>query len=166
MMGDSFAGKLGYIVPEQLGFSGAEVGPWTDLYSLALAGMTFAAGKPLDMGNTVGRAEEARRGVIDLSALPGDSRPVFEKLLNYDSSERPKSASEVLQFFEGNAETWTATLVPVTIAHERRRAEDIFHGERSWWQIARSQAFLALVPLAALGLAGGGYLVLGGSKTS
>ena len=100
MIGDSFAGKLGYIAPEQLGFSGSKIGPWTDLYSLALVGAAFAAGKPLDMGATVGRAEETRRGAIDLSAVPEDLRPVFQKLLAYEWADRPSDAGEVQVMLE------------------------------------------------------------------
>ena len=99
-IGDGFAGKLGYIAPEQLGFTGSEVGPWTDLYSLALVGVAFAAGRPLDMGHTVGRAEEARRGTIDLSAIPAELQPVFSRLLTYDWRARPQSATEALSLLE------------------------------------------------------------------
>ena len=114
MVGDSLAGKLGYIAPEQLGFSGAQVGPWTDLYSLALVGVAFAAGKPLDMGATVGRAEEARRGPIDLTALPDDLRPLFARLLTYDWRERPQTAGDVLAMLEG--QTSFALPAPATPA--------------------------------------------------
>jgi serine/threonine-protein kinase len=36
IVGEGFAGKLNYVAPEQLGDFGREVGPWTDVYSLAL----------------------------------------------------------------------------------------------------------------------------------
>ena len=103
MIGDSFAGKLGYIAPEQLGFSGSKVGPWTDLYSLALVALAFAGGEALDMGATVGRAEEARRSAIDLSALPEDLRPLFDRLLTYDWRGRPSSVTEVFAVLDGGA---------------------------------------------------------------
>ena len=114
IIGDGFAGKLGYIAPEQLGFSGAMVGPWTDLYSLALVGAAFAAGRPLDMGATMGTAEEARRRPVDLGAIPLDLREVFAWLLTYDWRARPQTATDVLAMLDQSAAppSWVISAPP------------------------------------------------------
>ena len=45
IVGDGFAGKLNYVAPEQLGDYGREVGPWSDVYSLALVILAVAQGR-------------------------------------------------------------------------------------------------------------------------
>ena len=150
MVGDSFAGKLGYIAPEQLGFSGSQVGPWTDLYSLALVGVAFAAGKPLDMGHTVGRAEEARRGPIDLSAVPADLQPLFARLLTYDWRERPASASAVLEMLADDA----PPPAPARTSMPARLPEAATTGQRSSFRT------IALLALLLVAIVAGGVLAV------
>ncbi|WP_419807814.1 protein kinase domain-containing protein [Sphingomonas sp.] len=101
IIGDGFAGKFGYIAPEQFGYSNSRIGPWTDLYSLALVGIAFAAGKPLDMGHSLGTADEARRRAIPFDAVPASLRPFFAALLTYDWPARVASAAEALALLDG-----------------------------------------------------------------
>src|SRR5262249_46372880 len=52
VVGDTFAGKLPYVAPEQLGDFDRSIGPWTDIYSLGLILLALARGRAVDMGQT------------------------------------------------------------------------------------------------------------------
>ncbi|HEX8570311.1 MAG TPA: serine/threonine-protein kinase [Caulobacteraceae bacterium] len=96
IVGDGFAGKLGYVAPEQFGDFDREIGPWTDIYSLALVILSVAAGRPIDMGATLVDAIDKRRKGPDLTPLPEHLRPVFAKMLAANPAERYRSMAEVL----------------------------------------------------------------------
>ena len=96
IVGDGFAGKLGYVAPEQFGDFGREVGPWTDVYSLGLVILAAAIGKDVDMGATLVEAIDKRRAGPDLAAIPDGLRPVLARMLKPDPAERMRSMDEVL----------------------------------------------------------------------
>ena len=96
IVGDGFAGKLGYVAPEQFGDYDRAVGPWTDVYSLGLVILAFAGGKPVDMGVTLVEAIDKRRKGPDLSILPENLRPVFAGMLQADPKARFRSMAEVI----------------------------------------------------------------------
>ncbi len=96
VVGEAFAGKFGYAAPEIFGKFKRAVGPWTDVYSLALVMIAFARGAPLDMGVTIVDALEARDTVPDLSSLSPDLQPVFARMLAPDPAERFRSMDEVV----------------------------------------------------------------------
>lgn len=96
IVGDGFAGKLGYVAPEQFGDFGREIGPWTDVYSLGLVILSAAAGRHVDMGATLVEAVDRRRAGPDLSAAPAELRPVLERMLAADPAKRLRSMDEVL----------------------------------------------------------------------
>jgi eukaryotic-like serine/threonine-protein kinase len=75
IIGRIFAGKWGYVAPEQLGLFGVEVGPYSDIYSLGLVLAEAATGKPLDMGDSLETTIQARWQVPDLSQVPAELRP-------------------------------------------------------------------------------------------
>ncbi len=91
IVGDGFAGKLRYVAPEQLGEYGRNIGPWTDMYSLALTLRAVVAGKPSDMGGSMADAVRKRMSVPDLSDIPAPFRPAFEAALQPDPAQRPQS---------------------------------------------------------------------------
>ena len=91
IVGDGFAGKLRYVAPEQLGEYGRNVGPWTDIYSLALTLRAVAAGKHSDMGGSMADAVRKRMGIPDLSDVPLPFRAAFETALQPDPALRPQS---------------------------------------------------------------------------
>jgi serine/threonine-protein kinase len=97
IVGDGFAGKLGYVAPEQLGSYGRSVGPWTDVYSLALVLLAVAQKKDVDMGGSLADAFDKRKDVPDLSAAPEELRPILTKMLQPDPANRLRSMDEVLQ---------------------------------------------------------------------
>jgi serine/threonine-protein kinase len=61
IVGEGFAGKLNYVAPEQLGDFGREIGPWTDVYSLALVILAVIKGKNVQMGGSLVDAVDKRR---------------------------------------------------------------------------------------------------------
>ena len=96
IVGDGFAGKLGYVAPEQFGDFGREIGPWTDVYSLGLVILATALGRDVDMGATLVEAIDKRRAGPDLSPIPPDLRPVLERMLAADPARRFRSMDEVI----------------------------------------------------------------------
>lgn len=101
IVGDGFAGKLNYVAPEQLGDFDRSVGPWTDVYSLALTMLAVARRRDVDMGGTLVDAVDKRRAGPDLSPIPEELRPVFEKMLKPNPAERARSMEEVIQLLSG-----------------------------------------------------------------
>jgi hypothetical protein len=96
IIGDGFAGKLAYVAPEQFGDFGRDIGPWTDVYSLALVLLAVASGRAVDMGTTLVEAVDRRRAKPDLSAVPQELRPVFAKMLEPDPKNRFRTMGEVV----------------------------------------------------------------------
>ena len=96
IVGDSFAGKLGYVAPEQFGDFGLRIGPWTDVYSLALVGLALAGGKAPDMGATLADAVDRRRQGGDLTVMPETLRPVFARMLAPNPLDRFQTMDEVV----------------------------------------------------------------------
>jgi serine/threonine-protein kinase len=99
IIGSGFAGKLGFVAPEQFGDT-RDVGPWTDVYSLALVMLSLARRKAVDMGATFAEAIEKRRTIPELAALPPNLRPVFARMLEPEPRRRYQSMSEVLAALE------------------------------------------------------------------
>ncbi len=100
VVGDGFAGKLGYVAPEQFGDFDRQVGPWTDVYSSALVLLAFVRGHAPDMGKTLSEAIERRREGPDLSGLPAAIEPLLSRMLIPDPRERIRSMADVLAELE------------------------------------------------------------------
>ena len=96
MIGESFAGKLGYVAPEQFGDFGRRIGPWTDVYSLGLVILALAAGRAPDMGVTLVEAVDRRREGVDMDLLPSTLKPVFERMLAPDPADRFQTMEAVI----------------------------------------------------------------------
>lgn len=99
IVGTGFAGKLGFVAPEQFGEYDRSIGPWTDVYSLALTVAAVARGKPLDMGGTIIQALDRRAGIPDLSDLPAELQEPFARMLVPDPAGRVRSMDEVIALF-------------------------------------------------------------------
>lgn len=113
IVGDGFAGKLGYVAPEQLGDFGREVGPWTDVYSLALVLLAVVLKRNPDMGATLVEAVDRRRAPVDLSRVPAPLRPVLEAMLRPDPAQRLRSMDEVIAMIStGVADRRTRPPIP------------------------------------------------------
>ena len=96
IVGDGFAGKLNYVAPEQLGDFGRTVGPWTDVYSLALVILAVAQGRNVQMGGSLVDAVDKRRAGVDLSMAPEEIRPTLAQMLVPDPQGRLQSMDAVL----------------------------------------------------------------------
>ena len=101
IVGDGFAGKLGYVAPEQFGDFGREIGPWTDVYSVGLVILSVAAGRNIDMGATLVEAIDKRRAGPDLAAVPDDLKPLLAKMVTADPAHRLRSMDDVLAMLDG-----------------------------------------------------------------
>ncbi len=96
VIGDGFAGKLGYVAPEQLGDFGRALGPWTDVYSLGLLILAVARGSDLGLGGTLVDAVDKRRAGMDLAAVPTPLRSVIAGMVRPDPADRLQSMAAVL----------------------------------------------------------------------
>ena len=112
IVGDGFAGKLGFVAPEQFGDFDREIGPWTDVYSLALVLLSVAAGRPVDMGATLVDAIDKRRKGPDLAVVPDRLRPVFEGMLAPNPQDRFRSMKEVLDALDRTRSAGAAPTAP------------------------------------------------------
>jgi serine/threonine-protein kinase len=90
----AFVGRFGYSAPEQ--FSEKEIGPWTDIYSLALVILAVAGRKPPNMGHNFWEAVKQRQAVPDLSVLPNELHPLFARMLAPETAHRLRSMDQVL----------------------------------------------------------------------
>jgi eukaryotic-like serine/threonine-protein kinase len=115
IIGDGFAGKLGYVAPEQLGDFDREVGPWTDVYSLGLVILAFARGAPSSLGSSLVDAVELRRKAFDLSDIPGELRPLLQAMLVPDPKIRLRSMAEVVEVIDRSNYQRTMFAPPETI---------------------------------------------------
>ena len=100
VVGTGFAGKLSYVAPEQLGDFGREIGPWTDVYSLALVMLAVAGRRNVAMGGSLVDAVDKRRAGPDLSAAPDELRDLLARMLRPNPAERLRSMEEVLALLD------------------------------------------------------------------
>lgn len=96
IIGQGFAGKLNFVAPEQLGEHGGEIGPWTDVYSLALVILAVAKGDKMDMSGSFADAIRKRRDGPDLSTAPESLRPLLADMLRVDPAERLRTMDAVI----------------------------------------------------------------------
>jgi eukaryotic-like serine/threonine-protein kinase len=96
IIGDGFAGKMGFATPEQFGAYGRKIGPWSDIYSVALVCLAFANKRPIYMGADPFEALEIRKIGPDLSCLPLALQPVFARMLAPDPADRFQDMGAVL----------------------------------------------------------------------
>jgi serine/threonine-protein kinase len=136
VIGDGFAGKLGYVAPEQLGDHGRRLGPWTDVYSLGLVILALARGRDLGLGGSLVDAVDKRRAGLDLSAVPDPLRAVLDRMVRNDPAERFQSMEAVLAAL-------AAAEVPGARAPWPR-----------WWPAAAIAAAVALLMLGWFALSG------------
>ena len=104
-MRDQFAGRLRYTSPEQLGRFNMNIGPHTDVYSLALVMAAALRGTPLDMGYTsMADAVDARRNIPDLPDVPLPMVPLLRHMLEPNPADRPASMERVLELLDDPSE--------------------------------------------------------------
>ncbi|MBV8971321.1 MAG: serine/threonine protein kinase [Sphingomonadaceae bacterium] len=179
VVGEAFAGKFGYAAPEIFGKYKRSVGPWTDVYSLALVMIAFARGAPLDMGVTIVDALEARDTVPDLSSISPDLQPVFARMLAPDPAERFRSMDEVIAALDGrpaadpvaigsslgasSAARLEAAAAPAFVRATTAAPAPVREAEKP---SSRTPLFAGIGVAVLLVAGGGAYLALGGKKSS
>ena len=97
LIGGQFAGKPGYVAPEQLGLYEGNVTGQADVYSLGLLIAAAGLGRPLDMGDTPADAVRARMSVPDLAGLPERLHRLVLRMLQPDPADRPDGMTAVVQ---------------------------------------------------------------------
>lgn len=97
IIGNGFAGKPSYVAPEQMGDFDQQIGPWTDVYSLALVILALAQGRKPDLGGLPAEAIMKRRKGVDTSAVPPQLRAVIDRMLVADPQKRLRSMDEVIR---------------------------------------------------------------------
>ena len=115
IVGDGFAGKLNYVAPEQLGDFNREVGPWSDVYSLALVILAVAMGRNVDMGATLVDAVDKRRTGPDISVVPESIRPVLAAMLRPNPADRLRSMAEVIAALDVVPQSIAMGIIPADI---------------------------------------------------
>ncbi len=133
LIGQSFAGKISYAAPEQLGVGTAQVSAASDLYSLGLVLLRTAGQEVPGLGAKLADAIDARRHDIKLSSadLPEPLRQVLEAMLRAEPTRRPR---EPLVLVERAIEELNAMPVAGYAEAPRRIAAqigsaDLFDGE-------------------------------------
>jgi serine/threonine protein kinase len=96
IVGEGFAGKLNYVAPEQLGDFDRSIGPWTDVYSLALVMLALAQGSDVKMGGSLVDAVDKRRAGPDLNAVDEPLRGILARMLAPNPAERLQSMDALL----------------------------------------------------------------------
>ncbi|HEX4767765.1 MAG TPA: SUMF1/EgtB/PvdO family nonheme iron enzyme [Lichenihabitans sp.] len=112
VIGASFAGKLNFVSPEQVGLFEGEVSGKSDIYSLGLTLAAAAAGSAIDMGGTHVSMVQKRQVVPDLSALDPRLRLVLAPMLQPHPKDRPASMRDVVALARGLVETRAVAAAP------------------------------------------------------
>ncbi len=95
IVGDGFAGKVGYASPEQVGLAGGEVSSKSDMYALGIVLAEALTAKPMNMGGSQLEVVEKRREVPDLSDVPEIWQPLIAKMLDPDPEKRFETMRDV-----------------------------------------------------------------------
>jgi serine/threonine-protein kinase len=100
LLGGQFAGKFGFVAPEQLGAYDGNIDGRTDIYSLALLMVGASRGKTLKMGASIIEAVRSRSAVPDLSEVYPSLAPLFSHMLQPDPDHRPASMAVVIDLLD------------------------------------------------------------------
>jgi eukaryotic-like serine/threonine-protein kinase len=100
LLGGQFAGKFGFVAPEQLGAYHGTIDGRTDIYSLGLLMVGACRGKTLKMGASIVEAVKSRSSVPDLSDVYEDLRPLFAHMLQPDPQHRPATMAVVIDLLD------------------------------------------------------------------
>jgi serine/threonine protein kinase len=160
VVGDGFAGKLGYVAPEQFGDFDRRIGPWTDIYSLALVVLALAGGRAPNMGTTLVEAIDRRRAGADITTVPPLLQPLFARMLSPDPRGRPQTMAEVISALDAldvpveppSTRSWTPDLGDAILGEAGPDLErTVIHlgSEPPSWQSAEPRGEDSLPPSVA-----------------
>jgi formylglycine-generating enzyme required for sulfatase activity/serine/threonine protein kinase len=89
---------LAYRAPEQI--TGSEIGPWTDIYSLAAIAYEILSGKPPIQGEDL-RSQIINQPIKKIDALPEHVNSALLLALSKNKSDRPQSAGDFIAMIAG-----------------------------------------------------------------
>ena len=114
LIGGQFAGKPGYVAPEQLGLYDGTVTGQADVYSLGLLAAAAALGRPIYMGDSPATAVRSRLSVPDLTGVPPRLNAILARMLEPDPAHRPDGMAGVIAMIDEVLEPGARSLPPVT----------------------------------------------------
>jgi serine/threonine protein kinase len=136
LISGGFAGKPGYVSPEQLGMFDGNVTGRSDIYSLGLVLAQCLLGEPIDMGKSQVAVIEKRKYVPNLSEIDPRMRPLIERMLQPDPANRLASMAEVASWpFE------TALAERTIVAPRVSRAQASEHGPGNRPAVGQAESF-------------------------
>ena len=98
IVGNEFAGKYEYAAPEQLeGHADAK----SDLYALGATILAIFRGETPFLGTTPGEIVRRKQGSLSTDGVPEPLKQLIDKLAAPDSSDRPESAEDAVEFITG-----------------------------------------------------------------
>jgi serine/threonine-protein kinase len=95
IIGSSFAGKISYASPEQLGIGTSQVSPAADVYSLGLVLMRIAGMEVPGAGAGLAAAIDARRADIAVTSSSPALQHVLREMLRADPKDRPANIAKL-----------------------------------------------------------------------
>jgi serine/threonine protein kinase len=152
IIGESFAGKLNYVAPEQLGEFGGRVGGWTDVYSLGLTMLALCRRQHVDMSGSIADALNKRRAGPDLSAVPLPLRELLGAMLVPDPAARVRDMETVVRAARDIAEPSAVPPAPVALPdgwHDKPREREHRRPNVALWLLVPTLAVFATLLLVA-----------------
>ena len=161
VIGSGFAGKYGYVSPEQLGLFGGNVTGKSDIYSLGLVMAQALTGKAIDMGGSQVEIIEKRRKTPELGAIDIRIRSLIEQMLEPDPARRPNSMATLAAWSPELASSGRGDRAETASASGPTGGTGIQKGQRAVpWRYAAA-GLVAIALLAAIG----GAVYLGGFRS-
>ena len=114
LIGGQFAGKPGYVAPEQLGLYDGTVTGQADVYSLGLLAAAAALGRPIYMGDSPATAVRSRLSVPEMEGVPPRLHAILSKMLEPDPAHRPDGMSGVIAMIDEVLGPGGRSMPPVT----------------------------------------------------
>jgi serine/threonine protein kinase len=87
-------GTMDYMAPELL--EGRPCSIRTDLYALGVTFIELVTGKQPFSNTPISKQDEARRSIQNIDGLPASLRDILLALVQYEPTDRPKNAKELL----------------------------------------------------------------------
>lgn len=149
LIGGQFAGKPGYVAPEQLGLYNGEVTEQADIYSLGLMAAAAAQGRPIDMGDSPAAAVLARATVPDLSGLEPGLQPLIGWMLAPDPVDRPASMTAIIAYLDSLVPPGDASASQPPVSYPPLSQPPLSQSPVSQPPLGQQPAYSALSQMAA-----------------
>jgi len=118
---------LAYRAPEQI--TGSEIGPWTDIYSLAAIAYEILSGKPPIQGEDL-RSQIINQPIKKIDDLPEHVNNALLLALSKNKSDRPQSAGDFIAMIGPNGGGKTTLLKLILGLVKPQKGNIIYHTEQ------------------------------------